>query len=277
MTSAATEPRGRESQGARRRAPAAVVQGRSLAEIPSNLYLPPNPLEVFLESFAGPLDLLLYLVKRGNLDILDVPIAQVTEQYMGYIDMMEELYLEPAGEYLVMAATLAEIKSRMLLPRPPRNDEEDEDPRAELVRRLLEYEKCKQAAADIDALPRQGRDTFGTVVDFPDKRVRRPLPEVPLEALLQSFSEVLQRAEVLSHHQVRRELLSVRERMASILERLGGSDFTDFRELLATEEGRAGVIVVFLALLELSRAALVSITQNEANGPIYVKASSETH
>ncbi len=277
MSSVATEPQGQEAQGAGRRPPAAVVQGRPLAEIPGSLYLPPNPLEVFLESFAGPLDLLLYLVRRGNLDILDIPIAQVTEQYMGYIDMMEELYLEPAGEYLVMAATLAEIKSRMLLPRPPRDDEEEEDPRAELVRRLLEYEKCKQAAADIDALPRQDRDTFGTVVEFPDKRVRRPLPEVPLDALLQSFSEVLQRAEVLSHHQVRRELLSVRERMASILERLGGSDFTDFRELLTTEEGRAGVIVVFLALLELSRAALVSITQNEANGPIYVKASSETH
>ncbi len=252
--------------------PFAVVQGSPLTEIPKDLYIPPDALEVFLEAFAGPLDLLLYLIKRQNLDILDIPIARVTEQYMRYIDVMEELHLELAGEYLVMAAMLAEIKSRMLLPRPEQEDDE-EDPRAELVRRLQEYERYKQAADDIDALPRLDRDYFGTIIDFPDRSTRSKPPEVSLDAILQTFGEVLQRAEVFSHHHIQREPLSVRERMVSILDRIGADDFTDFKDLFVVEEGKAGVIVVLLAILELSRESLIDMVQNESNGPIYIKAT----
>ena len=251
--------------------PFAVVQGVPFSEVPKDLYIPPDALEVFLEAFSGPLDLLLYLIKRQNLDILDIPIARVTEQYMSYIELMEVLQLELAGEYLVMAAMLAEIKSRMLLPRPEQ-DEDEEDPRAELVRRLQEYEVFRQAAQDIDDLPRPGRDFFTALVNFPDKRVYAVPPEVSLDTILQSFGEVLRRAEVYSHHHIQREPLSVRERMVSILDRVSADGFTQFNELFVLEEGRAGIIVVFLALLELARETLVEIVQNETNGPIYIKA-----
>ena len=252
--------------------PFALVQGVPLSEIPKDLYIPPDALEVFLEAFAGPLDLLLYLIRRQNLDVLDIPIAKVTEQYMRYIELMEELHLELAGEYLVMAAMLAEIKSRMLLPRL-KPDEEEEDPRAELVRRLQEYEIYKQAAQDVDDLPRLGRDCFAAIIDFPDKSIRSRPPEVSLDAILQTFAEVLQRAEVFSHHHIQREPLSVRERMVSILDRISADDFTDFKELFVVEEGKAGVIVILLAILELTKEALIDMVQNEANGPIYIKAA----
>ena len=253
--------------------PFAVVQGVPLSEIPKDLYIPPDALEVFLEAFAGPLDLLLYMIRRQNLDILDIPIAKVTEQYMRYIELMEELHLELAGEYLVMAAMLAEIKSRMLLPRlKPDEDEEEEDPRAQLVRRLQEYEIYKQAAQDVDELPRLGRDCFAAIIEFPDKSIRSRPPEVSLDAILQTFAEVLQRAEVFSHHHIQREPLSVRERMVSILDRISADDFTDFKELFVVEEGKAGVIVVLLAILELAKEALIDMVQNDANGPIYIKA-----
>ena len=251
--------------------PFAVVQGVPLSELPRDLYIPPDALEVFLEAFAGPLDLLLYLIKRQNLDILDIPIARVTEQYLSYIELMEVLQLDLAGEYLVMAAMLAEIKSRMLLPRPE-PEEDEEDPRAELVLRLQEYEIFKQAAQDIDDLPRLGRDCFAALADFPGKQVSASPPEVSLDTILQSFGEVLRRAEVLSHHHIRREPLSVRERMVSILDRINAEEFTRFTELFVPEEGRAGVIVVLLALLELARETLVEIIQNDINGPIYVRA-----
>ena len=251
--------------------PFAVVQGVPLSEIPKDLYIPPDALEVFLEAFAGPLDLLLYMIRRQNLDILDIPIAKVTEQYMRYIELMEELHLELAGEYLVMAAMLAEIKSRMLLPRL-KPDEEEEDPRAQLVRRLQEYEIYKQAAQDVDELPRLGRDCFAAIIEFPDKSIRSRPPEVSLDAILQTFAEVLQRAEVFSHHHIQREPLSVRERMVSILDRISADDFTDFKELFVVEEGKAGVIVVLLAILELAKEALIDMVQNDANGPIYIKA-----
>lgn len=252
--------------------PFAIVQGVPLSEVPKDLYIPPDALEVFLEAFAGPLDLLLYLIKRQNLDILDIPIARVTEQYMSYIELMEVLQLELAGEYLVMAAMLAEIKSRMLLPRPE-TDEEEEDPRAELVRRLQEYEIFKQAAQDIDELPRLGRDCFATIIDFPDKHIYSRPPEVSLDTILQSFGEVLRRAEVYSHHHIQREPLSVRERMVSILDRVSADEFTHFKEMFVVEEGKAGVIVVLLALLELAKEALIELVQNEDNGPIYIKAA----
>ena len=252
--------------------PFAIVQGVPLSEVPRDLYIPPDALEVFLEAFAGPLDLLLYLIRRQNLDILDIPIARVTEQYIRYIELMEVLQLELAGEYLVMAAMLAEIKSRMLLPRPEQ-EEDEEDPRAELVRRLQEYEVFKQAAQDIDALPRLGRDVFSAVIELPDKRVHASPPEVTLDTLLKSFGEAMQRARVFSHHRIQREPLSVRERMVSILDRVSAGEFTNFSDLFVVEEGRAGVIVVVLALLELVRETLVEVVQNETNGPIYIKAS----
>ena len=252
--------------------PFAVVQGEPLSKLPSDLYIPPDALEVILEAFEGPLDFLLYLIKRQNIDILDIPVAEITAQYMQYIELMKELHLELAGEYLVMAAMLAEIKSRMLLPSLD-VDEEEEDPRAELIRRLQEYERFKQAAADLDELPRYERDIFGTIAEFPDKRIRHDPPEVSLDTILTVFAEVLTRAEMFSHHHIQRETLSVRERMSMILDRITADEFVDFKELFAVEEGRAGVIVAFLAILELLKNSLIEMVQNEVNGPIYVKAA----
>ena len=251
--------------------PFAIVQGAPLTELPKDLYIPPAALEVFLEAFEGPLDLLLHLIKRQNLDILDIPIAQITEQYMRYVELMKELRLDLAGEYLVMAATLAEIKSRMLLPRA--EEAEEEDPRADLIRRLRDYERYKQAAQDLNALPRLERDFFSALIEFPDKSARVKPPEVPMGALLRAFAEVLQRSEAFSHHHVQREPLSVRERMTIILDGIDIKDFKEFQDFFTVEEGRAGVIVVFLALLELLKEALIEVAQNDLNGPIYIKAA----
>jgi len=252
--------------------PFAFVQGSPITQVPQDLYIPPEALEVFLEAFEGPLDLLLYLIKRQNLDILDIPIAEITAQYMSYIELMEELQLELAGDYLVMAAVLAEIKSRMLLPRSFDEDEE-EDPRAELVRRLQEYERYKRAAEELDSLPRFERDIFATMVDFNERKVPRKPPEVSIEQLLRAFADVVARAEMYSHHMIRREALSVRERMTMILDRIEGDNFIEFKELFTTEEGKAGVIVALLAILELLKESLIDMIQNELNGPIYVKAA----
>ncbi|MBI2993791.1 MAG: segregation/condensation protein A [Gammaproteobacteria bacterium] len=252
--------------------PFAIVQGAPLTEVPRDLYIPPDALEVFLEAFEGPLDLLLYLIRRQNLDILDIPIAQVTAQYMRYIELMEDLHLELAGEYLLMAAVLAEIKSRMLLP-TPETDEEEQDPRAELVRRLQEYERYKQAAEDMDSLPRMERDLFAALVEFPDRRVRQKPPQVSLDAVLRVFAEALERADFFSHHQVQREPLSVRERMSMVLERVRADEFIEFRTLFNVEEGRSGVVVALLAILELLKESLIEMVQNEINGPIYVRAA----
>ena len=253
--------------------PVAVVAGVPMTQLPQDLYIPPDALEVFLETFEGPLDLLLYLIKRQNLDILNIPIAAITAQYMTYIELMKDLRLDLAADYLVMAAMLAEIKSRMLLPRPAAESEEEEDPRAELVRRLLEYERFKKAAEDLDGLPRWERDTFAVVVEFVDRRVSRPLPVVALEALSQTMAEVLARARMFSHHHVERERLSVRDRMAAILQQVTVHHFTHFNQLFTVEEGRMGVVVAFLAILELLRESLIEIVQNEPSGPIYVKAA----
>ena len=252
--------------------PFAIVQGEPMSEMPSDLYIPPDALEIFLEAFEGPLDLLLYLIKRQNIDILDIPIAQITAQYMQYIELMEVLQLELAGDYLVMAAMLAEIKSRMLLPRSD-YEEEEGDPRAELIRRLQEYERYKQAADDLDSLPRYERDIFGTIVEFPDRSINHGPPNVSLDALLKVFAEVLSRAEMFSHHHITREPLSVRERMSIILERVSADEFIEFTTLFSVEEGRAGVIVSLLAILELLKDALIEMVQNELYGPIYVKAA----
>ena len=260
--------------GNQKEMPFAVVHGEPLSEIPTDLYIPPEALKVFLEAFEGPLDFLLYLIKRQNLDIVNIPIAQITEQYMRYIDLMEDLQLDLAGEYLLMAAMLAEIKSRMLLPRPIDENVDEDDPRAELVRRLQEYERYKQAAEDINELPRYERDIFGTIAEFPDRKSTQQEPDVSMDSLLRVFAEVLARADMYTHHRIQREALSVRERMTMILDKVNADDFIDFKELFEVEEGRGGVIVSLLAILELLKDSLIDMVQNETNGPIYIKAAS---
>ena len=252
--------------------PFAVVEGEPVAALPKDLYIPPDALEVFLEAFEGPLDLLLYLVKRQNLDILDIPIAGITRQYMEYIDLMKELRLELAAEYLAMAAMLAEIKSRLLLPQPERIDDEI-DPRAELVRRLQEYERYKQAAERLDALPRIGRDLVETRSATPYVRIERPQPRVELDDLIVALAGVLTRAESYRHHQVRMEWLSVRERMSMVLERMQQAHFVEFTALFTPREGRQGVVVTLLALLELLRESLIDLVQARSFGPIHVRAA----
>jgi len=252
--------------------PFAVVQGQPITQVPKDLYIPPDALEVFLEAFEGPLDLLLYLIRRQNLDILDIPIAEITRQYMDYIELLRELQFELAAEYLVMAAILAEIKSRMLLPRPSGDDEDEEDPRAELIRRLQEYERFKQAAEDIDDLPRVERDFALASAFVPDRKVVQIPPEVDLRDMLAALRDVLGRAELFTSHQVQLEPLSVRERMTSIIDRLRRSPYLEFESFFTPEEGRMGVVVTFLALMELTRERVVDIVQNEPLGRIYVKA-----
>ena len=252
--------------------PFAVVEGEPVVDLPKDLYIPPDALEVFLEAFEGPLDLLLYLVKRQNLDILDIPIATITRQYMEYIDLMQDLRLELAAEYLAMAAMLAEIKSRLLLPRPESMDDE-EDPRAELVRRLQEYERYKQAAEQLDELPRIGRDVVEVQAATPHVRIERPQPKVDLDDLLVALGAVLARAEALRHHQVQMEWLSVRERMTIVLERVDRKRFVEFTALFAPDEGRQGVVVTLLALLELLRESLVDLVQANPFGPVHVRAA----
>lgn len=251
--------------------PFAVVQGMPLTEPPKDLYIPPDALEVFLEAFEGPLDLLLYLIKRQNLDILDIPIARITEQYMSYIDMMQDIKLELAAEYLVMAAMLTEIKSRMLLPRPRSDEEEDSDPRAELVRRLQEYERYKKAAVDIEDVPRMERDWYDVVVEYEREIVPQAMPDVALDAVLDAFRDVLRRADMFADHRIKREALSLRERMTNVLARANNQNFTAFHEFFTPAEGRAGVVVTLIAILELLKEALIEIVQNGERDSIYVK------
>ncbi len=256
--------------------PFAIVQGTAVTELPLDLYIPPDALEVFLEAFEGPLDLLLYLIKRQNLNILDIPVAEVTRQYIEYVELMKELHLELAAEYLVMAAMLAEIKSRMLLPRPAESEIEEEDPRAELIRRLQEYERYKQAAEDIDALPRVERDICPVQVEEPDHKVMKLPPQVELRDLLDALKEVMSRAELFARHQVQFEPLSVRERMSHVLGLLTVDGFSAFTTLFPTEEGRRGVVVTLLAILELLKQTLIELVQTEPYGAIHVKATGES-
>lgn len=250
--------------------PFAIVGGEPLSAPPTDLYIPPDALEVILEAFEGPLDLLLYLIRRQNIDILEIPIAHVTRQYMEYIELMGDLRMELAAEYLLMAAMLAEIKSRMLLPRPE-STEEEEDPRAELVRRLLEYEQFKQAAEDMDALPREQREIFVSEADLPELEQEKPEPDVELQELLLAFREVMQRADMFTSHHIRREQLSVRERMTSILETVKESkEFVVFHSLFTAEEGKMGAVVTFLAVLELVKGRLLDIVQIEPFSPIHL-------
>ncbi|WP_424955415.1 segregation and condensation protein A [Ectopseudomonas oleovorans] len=261
--------------GAQQELPFALVYGEAVTELPLDLYIPPDALEVFLEAFEGPLDLLLYLIRKQNIDILDIPVAEITKQYMGYVELMHSVRLELAAEYLVMAAMLAEIKSRMLLPRSTEAEEEEDDPRAELIRRLQEYERFKAAAEGIDELPRVGRDVTVPKLDAPEARARKLLPDVSLEEVLLSMAEVLRRADMFESHQVTREALSTRERMSEVLERLKGGAFVPFVELFSAEEGRLGVVVTFMAVLELIKESLVELVQNEPFAVIHVRARAE--
>lgn len=252
-------------------APIAIVAGEALIDLPQDLYIPPDALEVFLDTFEGPLDLLLYLIKKQNLDILNIPIAAITEQYMQYIGMMEVMRFELAAEYLLMAAMLAEIKSRMLLPRVDEDGDDEDDPRAELIRRLQEYERIKEGAESLDILPRMLRENFPLGVVPPVIERDVPLPDITLQELLLAFRDVAQRAKLAEHHNINREVLSVRARMTAVLSALRAGEFCEFSTLFNPEEGRLGVVVTFLAMLELCKEGLVNIVQSEPFAPIYLK------
>lgn len=270
---AAQEQAGAETQ-VQVEMPFAVVEGNPVTQLPLDLYIPPDALEVILEAFEGPLDLLLYLIRKQNLDILDIQVSEITRQYMEYIDLMGELQFELAAEYLVMAAVLAEIKSRMLLPRQSEEETDEDDPRAELIRKLQEYERFKQAALDIDDLQRLNRNFWQAMGDAPEMETEKPLPDVQLQDLLVELSRVLKRAENFGSHHIALEPLSTRERMSNILDRVSaaGDQFVAFSNLFQIEEGRSGVIVTFIAVLELIKESLLEIVQSEAFAPIHVKS-----
>ncbi|MEI6413630.1 MAG: ScpA family protein [Pseudomonadota bacterium] len=251
--------------------PIARIHGQAFHNIPQDLYIPPDALEVFLESFEGPIDLLWYLIRKQNLDILDIPVAQVTAQYMAYVELMQVSRLELAAEYLVMAAMLTEIKSRFLLPRPATSEDREADPRADLVRRLQAYEQFKRAAEDLETLPRLGRDWFSCEVLVPDRQIRLIPPAVALEDILTAMRDLMKRVDLFHHHRVEREPMSVRERMVQVLDRLSHGHFLGLEGLLDIREGRAGVVVTFLALLELVKAGLMELVQTTPFGAIHVR------
>ena len=264
-----------EKQLTQQEMPFAYIAGKAMTQLPQDLYIPPDALEVFLEAFEGPLDLLLYLIKRQNIDILEIDVSQITSQYMAYVDLMESHQFELAAEYLVMAAMLAEIKSRMLLPRSNVEAEDEEDPRSQLIRRLQEYERYKKAAEDIDALPRLERDLFLIQAAAPELERDMPDPIVELQEILIALAGVLRRADMFEHHHIQRETLSTREKMSEILVRLSAQRFIPLVSLLMREEGRLGVVVTFLAVMELLKDSLIELIQTEAFGPIHLKARSE--
>ncbi len=248
------------------------VMGEELDKLPEDLYIPPDAMRVFLEAFEGPLDLLLYLIKKQNIDILNIPILEITKQYVHYIEVMQHLELELAAEYLVMAAMLAEIKSRMLIPKPRAEEDEGDDPRADLIRRLQEYERYKKAASDLDELPQVDRDTIVARAILPSYKQPQQAVTVELDELAKVLFEVLERAKLFTNHQVEREILSIRQRMTHILERITPDEFIAFGRLYAASEGRMGVVVTLVALLELLRQKIVMMEQAEAFAPIYLKA-----
>lgn len=250
----------------------AVIEGQPYTQVPQDLYIPPDALKIVLEAFEGPLDLLLYLIKRHNLDILNINVARITQQYMVYIELMESLQLELAAEYLVMAAMLAEIKSRTLLPRYRSSDEEEDDPRADLIKRLQEYERYKQAAEQIDELPRLGRELHAASAKPPQLELPRPLPDIVLKEVMLALAQLIKRAQMFEHHHVQLEKLSTREKMSQILSRLQGEQFISFVSLFSVEEGRLGVVVTFLAIMELDKESLIDLVQNEVFGTIHIKA-----
>ena len=253
----------------------ALIKGEPFTKLPDDLYIPPDALEIFLEAFEGPLDLLLYLIKRNNMDILDIHVSEITIQYMNYVELMDSSQFELAAEYMVMAATLAEIKSRMLLPRVGSEEDDETDPRAELIRRLQEYERFKTAAENIDNMPRMGREMHHASVSPPEYEKIQPHPEVDLKDILLAIGEVIRRADMHENHHIAEEALSVRERMSEMLSMLSSERFTPFVALYRLEEGKLGVVVTFMALMELIKESLVELVQTEPYGPIHVKARIE--
>ncbi len=275
MTTANETPNEQDAlpaQGVQEEMSFALVNGQPFMVMPKDLYIPPDALQVFLETFEGPLDLLLYLIKRQNLEIIDIPMAEITRQYMDYVEIIRATNLELAADYLVMAAVLGEIKSRMLLPRPKTEEGEEVDPRAELVRRLQEYERYKKAAEDLDTVPRIGRDIWVASAETPDMNVHKAHPPVELKEMLVALADVMNRAAMYTHHKIQGETLSVRERMSQVLDTLSKEHFTEFAALFTAEEGRVGVVVTFIAIMELSKEHLVEIIQTELFGPIHVRA-----
>jgi segregation and condensation protein A len=255
----------------------AIVAGQEVTEFPVDLYIPPDAMRVILEVFEGPLDLLLYLIKRHNLDILDIPVARITHQYIEYIDLMQHMQLELVAEYLEMAALLAEIKSRMLLPKPKNAEEDEVDPRAELVRRLQEYEQIKSAAEKMSTLPRMGNDMFASSVLLPDLNTVKAHPDVDMTELLYAFRDILKRADLQVAHNIEREVLTVRERMSRILRQLQSDKFVNFVDFFDYSEGRLGLVVTFLAILELTREWVLELVQSEPFAPIYVRLRNNEH
>ena len=273
-THAANDPVDAAQAGLDLALPVARIRGEPMTELPADLYIPPEALSVFLEAFEGPLDLLLYLIRKHSLDVLDIPMAELTRQYMEYVEMMRSTQLELAAEYLLMAAVLIEIKSRMLLPRPKIEGEaEVEDPRAELVRRLLEYERMKKAAFALGGMPVAGRDF--SIVEVAVERLIERVPNVHVADLSEAWRSILMRARMTKHHRITREQLSVRAHMSRILKTLGAGRFVEFSELFEPERGVPLLVVSFLALLELARESLIEITQQSPFDPIYVKLKSE--
>jgi segregation and condensation protein A len=255
--------------------PLAFINGEALIEKPEDLYIPPDALELILEAFEGPLDLLLYLIRKQKFDIVNLPVYQVTQQYMQYVDLMKDLKLELAAEYLLMAAILAEVKSRLLLPKRPNAEEDEDDPRAELIRRLKEYELIKEAAQDLDSIPRLERDVFPAQAQTSDLVAPiRILPKVSLQELVLGFQSVMQRAQAFEHHHIEKETLSTRERMSLILQQISSEHFTGFDELFKASEGKAGVVVTFLAILELAKESLIEIVQAQPYANIHVRIAS---
>ncbi|HEY0962644.1 MAG TPA: ScpA family protein [Pseudomonadales bacterium] len=261
-----------ESAGRQEELPFAFVAGQAVTDLPKDLYIPPAALEVFLEAFEGPLDLLLYLIKRQNMDILEIDVAEITAQYIAYVELMEAWQFELAAEYLVMAAMLAEIKSRMLLPRSQDEEEDEEDPRAQLIRRLQEYERYREVAERVDELPRMYRDLHQASAQVPDLERTMPRPDFDLQEVLLAFAEVLRRADLTESHHIQRESLTTRERMSQILLRVSAEHFTPMLSLLMKDEGKRGVVVTFLAIMELIKESLIDLMQSEPFGPIHIKA-----
>ncbi|WP_299078545.1 ScpA family protein [uncultured Paraglaciecola sp.] len=258
--------------------PLAFINGEALIEKPEDLYIPPDALELILEAFEGPLDLLLYLIRKQKFDIVNLPVYQVTQQYMEYVELMTDIKLELAGEYLLMAAILGEVKSRLLLPKRPDAEEDEDDPRAELIRRLKEYELVKNAAQQLDNIPRQERDIFPASAAASESVAPiRILPSVSLQDLVLGFQSAMQKAQAFEHHHIEKETLSTRERMSLILQQISSDEFTGFDALFHASEGKAGVVVTFLAILELAKESLIELVQAQPYANIHVRVAQGGH
>ena len=263
-----------QSSGAQTEMPFAFVAGEAVTELPKDLYIPPDALEIFLEAFEGPLDLLLYMIRRQNIDILDINVSEITDQYIAYVELMEAANFELAAEYLVMAAMLAEIKSRILLPRHTEEEEDEEDPRALLIKRLQEYERFREAAEELAEYPRVDREIFIGSAEIPILEKELPLPDIDLKEILHAFSDVLRRSDLFEHHHIQRQALSTRERMSQILLIIKSDKFSTLESLIEPKDGRMGIVITFMAIMELIKESLIDFSQSEPYGSIHIKARS---